>query len=684
MPLRRFSACGARRFGDLRRCLAAGAVFAGCVVFACTSIADAETPATLGVLKLRHHEINHPHRDVDGELSLLRGFARDRGLVLRWIDAVSPGELARRAAAGDGDVVIADLPPGAAQRLGLAPTRPLGSFEHVVWGGAGLAASDPTDLAGMRVAITLSSPMWPYLSRLENTLENLSVVVLPDDRTRAAVLEDLAAGDYDAAVLPGAPRDDLAARRSGVRRLFTLSPDNAAVWHLRRDDEALRAALNDYVERYHARVGPPRPHGDGDAHERRVLRVITRIDAHNYFLERGRPAGFEYDLVRRFARGQGLGIEVLVAEDDAQALEWLRAGAGDLVSTRVDAGQVAQDPRLGQSRHYFHSADVIVTGADSELLTADALAGARVAAIGGSVQHRALGQLIADGVSARATVLAADTPLEDVAAALLAGRLDAAILDAHVAAALKRAFPGLAIGASLPPRYPYAWTVRTGDRQLADAVDEFLRRIYRRETYNVAVRRYHEQPRFARLAAPGSLSPYDELVQRYAERFEFDWRLIVAQMYQESKFVPDAESPAGARGLMQLLPATAREVGVDDPFDPEAGIRGGIAYLDSLRRRFDDGLAPRERTWFALAAYNIGYARVQRARRQAAELGLDPGRWFGNVETVMRRMARSGAGCRCGETVVYVRRIRSLYTTYNRFFQTFLAAADRIPRLPAG
>ena len=684
MSLPRSRVRGTRRSGNLWRWLPAVVALAGVGALACATHAAAGEPATLGVLKLRHHELNHPHRDVAGELRLLTDFARDRGLRLQWIDAVSPGELARRAASGDGDVIIADLPPRAAAEFGLAATRPLGRYEHVVWGRAGLVASDPTGLAGRRVAIQLSSPLWPYLSRLEGTLRDLDVVVLPDDLTRTAVLEGLQAGSYDAAVVAAAPGDNPAARIAAVRRLFTLSADNNAVWHLRREDGGLVAQLNDYVERYHARVGPPRPPRDGSALERRVLRVITQIDPQNYFLERGHPAGFEYDLVRRFARGQGLGIEMLVAEDDTQALEWLRAGAGDLISTRVNTTQVGSDLALAQSRHYFHSADVIVSGAESGPLDAAALNGARVAAIGSTVQHRALGQLIADGVNARAVVLAADTPLEELAEALVAGHLDAAILDAHAAAALEDAFPGLALGASLPGRYPYAWTMRRDEAELATAADEFLKRSFRRETYNVAVRRYLAQPRFARLVAGGALSPYDELVQRYAERFDFDWRLIVAQMYQESQFLPDAESPAGARGLMQLLPATAREVGVDDPFDPEAGIRGGVTYLDSLRRRFDNDLAPRERTWFALAAYNIGYARVQRARREAAALGLDPGRWFGNVETVMRGMARSGRGCRCGETVVYVRRIRSLYTTYNRYFQTLTAAADRIPRLPAG
>lgn len=133
---------------------------------------------------------------------------------------------------------------------------------------------------------------------------------------------------------------------------------------------------------------------------------------------------------------------------------------------------------------------------------------------------------------------------------------------------------------------------------------------------------------------------------------------------------------------MQLLPSTALSVGVVDAFDPEAGIRGGVTYLDKMRARFDHDISPRERTWFALAAYNIGFERIARARRQAEISGFDPNRWFGHVERVMRDMANNGNGCGCGQTVVYVRRIRSLYNTYSRAQEILTADSARPPDTP--
>jgi membrane-bound lytic murein transglycosylase F len=153
-------------------------------------------------------------------------------------------------------------------------------------------------------------------------------------------------------------------------------------------------------------------------------------------------------------------------------------------------------------------------------------------------------------------------------------------------------------------------------------------------------------------------------------------------MYRESQFDPRAVSAGGALGLMQLIPATARAMGVRDPFDPAAGIRGGVRYLDRLRNRFEPGIAPHERTWFALAAYNVGYGRVAEARRQAAAAGLDPMRWFGQVEVAMLRMGDASAGGPCHQSVEFVRTIRSLYNTYHRQQETLTASVEQ-PREPA-
>jgi membrane-bound lytic murein transglycosylase F len=243
---------------------------------------------------------------------------------------------------------------------------------------------------------------------------------------------------------------------------------------------------------------------------------------------------------------------------------------------------------------------------------------------------------------------------------------------------------------ALTEEKPQAWAVRGTNTELLAAVDQFIEREYRGLFYNVIYDRYFQDERrilrhqAERVSQGGELSPYDAIVRRYAEEYGFDWRLIVALMYQESRFDPEARSFAGARGLMQVLPRTAEQLGFEDDLvgDPEIGIHAGIRYLAWVRDRFDDELPVRDRMWFTLAAYNAGFGHVNDARRIAVEEGLNPDRWFGNVERAMLLLSRPQYArrtrfgyCRCTEPVNYVREILNRYNAYLE--STLLIGQDR-------
>lgn len=162
------------------------------------------------------------------------------------------------------------------------------------------------------------------------------------------------------------------------------------------------------------------------------------------------------------------------------------------------------------------------------------------------------------------------------------------------------------------------------------------------------------------------LPRYEDIIKRYAETHDFDWRLIVAIIYQESHFDPLAASPAGPRGLMQLAEGTAREMGVDNRLDPEQSIKGGVAYLDKLHKRF--GIARElDRTLIAMASYNVGLGHVYDARRLAEEQGTDPESWLAlrevmpllTQEEVYSRMRHGYA--RGDEPVEYIAHVCNWY-----------------------
>jgi membrane-bound lytic murein transglycosylase F len=170
----------------------------------------------------------------------------------------------------------------------------------------------------------------------------------------------------------------------------------------------------------------------------------------------------------------------------------------------------------------------------------------------------------------------------------------------------------------------------------------------------------------------GRISQWDAVAKKYARKFELDWRLVLAQMYQESRFDPKAKSWVGAQGLMQVMPATAKELNVGDVNEPEIGVHAGVKLMAKYAKLFDQPqIKEKDRLRFALAAYNCGPGHIYDAQRLAVDLKLDPNKWFKNVEQTMLLLSKPAYAsksrygyCRCTEPVNYVSEIQTRYESY--------------------
>jgi len=168
------------------------------------------------------------------------------------------------------------------------------------------------------------------------------------------------------------------------------------------------------------------------------------------------------------------------------------------------------------------------------------------------------------------------------------------------------------------------------------------------------------------------LSPYDDLVKKHSNTFELDWRLITSQMYQESRFDPNAKSWVGAKGLMQVMPRTAEELKVPNVEQPDNGILAGVKLMARYSNYFNSPeISAKDRLRFALASYNCGPGHVYDARELANQMGLDPNKWFNHVEKALLLLSKKDVAknvrygyCRCEEPVNYVSQIQDRYDHY--------------------
>jgi membrane-bound lytic murein transglycosylase MltF len=176
-------------------------------------------------------------------------------------------------------------------------------------------------------------------------------------------------------------------------------------------------------------------------------------------------------------------------------------------------------------------------------------------------------------------------------------------------------------------------------------------------------KRYFQNPKFVKNAASEAeikkFRQLAELFRKYGDQYDMDYLLMAAQGFQESGLDQSVKSPVGAIGVMQVMPATGKELAVGDISVTESNIHAGSKYMDQLMTRYfaDAKFSPQNRTLFAFASYNAGPGNIAKMRKEAAKRGLDPDKWFNNVETVTAEKIGM-------EPTTYVRNIFKYYVSY--------------------
>lgn len=436
--------------------------------------------------------------------------------------------------------------------------------------------------------------------------------------------------------------------------------------------------------------------------DRRTVRVLVTYSKTNFFLDGAEKRGATYDLVREFEKQLNEEVKkhsekvrlVYVPLPFDELLPALAEGRGDIAAAGLTVTPQREelvafsDPLVGNVK------EVVVTHRSvGNLSTVEDLAGRRVYVRPGSSYGghlRALSARLEEQGRRPIEVIEGDSNLstEDILELVNSGVLEVTVCDDHIADLWAQVFPEIVVHEDLAVHEGgmLAWAVRKNNPKLLARVNAFVA-DHKKGTLlgNILLKRYYADNKWIKNpVAEAERRKFDSMVdtiRKYSEQYGFHWLAIAAQGYQESGLDQGKRSPAGAIGVMQLLPSTAadKNVGIRDIEKLEDNIHAGVKYLGFLRDRyFSDPQIPAEaQVDFAWAAYNAGPARVAQLRERARERGLDPNRWFFNVE----RIAAEVVG---RETVDYVANINKYYVAYRLMIEGLAGKDHAMQRTRAG
>lgn len=435
--------------------------------------------------------------------------------------------------------------------------------------------------------------------------------------------------------------------------------------------------------------------------ERGVLVAIVDNSSTGYFLYKGQPMGYEYELLSILAEELGVKLETRLSTGINEAFDMLNSGEGDIIAYSLTVTKDRKS-KVKFTDNHFTTRQVLVQRKpgnwremtidnieESLIRNQVDLIGKEVYVRKGSSHIDRLNNLSQE-IGGDVTILEADEAeeTEGLIKKVVAGEIKYTVADEMLAHVNASYYPEIDVNTPISFPQQIAWAVRKNAPKLLDFTNLWMKGIKRQPTFNIIYNRYYSNPRTSSLRAKSEfssisgdkISPYDDLAKAAAEKLGWDWELIVAQMYRESRFDPTAKSWAGAYGLMQLIPETGKRFGAFNLYNPKENMEAATGFMQHLDSLWAKTIKEKdERIKFVLASYNVGIGHVQDARDLAIKFDHDPLKWDDNVEKYLRLKSKKqyfndpvvkSGYCRGDEPVEYVEQILNYYDLYKQLINS--------------
>lgn len=421
------------------------------------------------------------------------------------------------------------------------------------------------------------------------------------------------------------------------------------------------------------------------------IRVLVAPSRSTYFLDdTGQPRGLDYELLKGWekmlnakrSKGEPPVSLIFIPAIPSEVADGLREGRGDVAGLSLITPSREQE--FAYTTPVFDNVqEVVVTRKGGYSLSRlEDLSGKEVYVIKGGAQMEGLETLnkqLRKQRLPKVKIVEAEPYVnhEALLEMLQAGIIPAVVVPDAFARLWSKVFKDLVIHEEIPvtSEVKAAWGVRKKNQKLLDSLNQAITSVLKnnKRAFEEGFNQYFRNTRWiTNPFAEGSKSTLVSHFEKEAAAFGLDWLQLMAQGFQESGLNPDARSPSGAVGIMQILPSTAEWLGISNYMETGGNIRTGAKYMSMQMESFakEPGVSPEDRFFFALAAYNAGPGRLGKYRKRARELGYNPDRWFGEVERVALRSGNL-------ETTMYVRNIVNYTMAYKNAYEQALLKSKK-------
>ena len=404
------------------------------------------------------------------------------------------------------------------------------------------------------------------------------------------------------------------------------------------------------------------------------LVVVTRNAPSTLYELHDEPAGFEYDMTSDFAEALGVKTRYIIKDTTSEILQAIESGEAHLAAAGLTKTDERQSSFLFGPIYQEVQQQLVCRRGGPNPKKVEELNGFNTKIVAGTSYEEKMIELKNQYPEIEWTAeegVDTETLMEQV----WLKEIDCTVADSNIVAINRRYYPELRVRFDLAKPEPLAWVLPKHANELHNKMDEWfwtykqsgkLESLLEKHYGFIEVFDYVDTRKFVRRIKK-VLPKYRKDFETEAAKHGLDWQLLAAQAYQESHWRANAKSPTGVRGIMMLTQTTAREMGIKRRTDPKQSIKGGALYMKKLLKRVPDSVIEPDRTWFALAAYNVGMGHMYDARTLARRLGKNPDRWA-DLSEVLPLLARKKyyktlkhGYARGREPVRYVQRIRDYH-----------------------